>query len=130
MQKCFIVCRSAVDENHLEVWVLQCCYRLQRGAYVATRIAAHGDDAYERHCGVVSHNFVLVSRNYRVFVLLLEFYEAVAHLLNERFHCRHIVDIVHLVRVVEQVVEFPMVDVVVEVNEFVAPVAHAVVALH
>ena len=52
------------------------------------------------------------------------------HGFHQRLHERLAVEVVQLVRVVEQVVELPVVDVVIEVDELISAVAHTVVSLH
>ena len=71
-----------------------------------------------------------VFRNYRVVILLLQLHEFVAHRFDDGLHSGQVVDVVHLVRVVGEVVKLPVVDIVVEVDEFITAVAHAVVAFH
>ena len=73
---------------------------------------------------------LFLSKTNRVVVLLLQATQFAVHCFHQWLHKRLVVEIVQFVRVVEQVVEFPVVDVVVEVYEFISAVAHAVVSLH
>ena len=67
---------------------------------------------------------------YRVIVLLLQIGELLHHTLGDALSARLFVEVVELVGVVLEVVEFPLVNVVIEVDELVALVAYTVVALH
>ena len=65
-----------------------------------------------------------------IVVLHLETKEFLLHLTGDFFHAGFTIEIVHLGGIGFQIIEFPSIDVVVEMDEFVAIVAHAVVATH
>ena len=67
---------------------------------------------------------------YGVIVLLLQGGELLHHALGDALGTGLSVEVVKLVGVVLEVIEFPCVDVVVEVDELVALVAYAIVTLH
>ena len=76
----------------------------------------------------ISLRLVLIADG--IIKLLLEFGELLHHTLGDALGAGLSVEVVELVGVVLQVVQLPLVDVVVEVDELVAIVAYAIVALH
>ena len=68
--------------------------------------------------------------NSRVGIFFLEFYEALFEALGNLFGAGLPVDVVKLLRIVLEVVEFPHVDVFIEVDECVTICTYSVMALH